>query len=106
MSARPLGLQYPVFFVDSTVLKVRDGLVHKTAFYVLMRITANRERKIRGIWAGDGVEGARFWLQVFSELNKRGTQTCWSPFVKGPRVCRRGARPLGSTRWCSSAWCT
>lgn len=31
--------------------------------------TANREREIRGIfWAG---EGARFWLQVFTELKCR-----------------------------------
>ena len=37
-----------------------------------MGVTTNGEREILGIWAGDGAEGARFWLQVFSELKNRG----------------------------------
>ncbi|MBG6226462.1 transposase-like protein [Arthrobacter sp. CAN_A2] len=37
-----------------------------------MGVTVNGEREILGIWAGDGAEGARFWLQVFSELKNRG----------------------------------
>ena len=39
-----------------------------------MGVTANGEREILGIWAGDGGEGARFWLQVFSELKNRGVE--------------------------------
>jgi transposase-like protein len=27
-----------------------------------------------GIWAGDGGEGHRFWLQLFAELKKRGVE--------------------------------
>lgn len=37
-----------------------------------MGVTVNGERDILGIWAGDGQEGARFWLQVFTELKNRG----------------------------------
>lgn len=37
-------------------------------------MTTNGERDILGIWAGDGGEGARFWLQVFSELKNRGVE--------------------------------
>ena len=51
---------------------VRDGQVRNTPFYVVMGVTTNGERDILGIWAGDGAEGARFWLQVFSELKNRG----------------------------------
>jgi putative transposase len=30
------------------------------------------ERDILGLWAGDGSEGAKFWLQVLTELKNRG----------------------------------
>ncbi len=29
-------------------------------------------RRLRGIWAGDGGEGAKYWLHVFTELKNRG----------------------------------
>ena len=53
-------------------MKVGDGQVRTTPFYVVVGVTMNRERDILGIWAGDGVEGARFWLQIFSELKNQG----------------------------------
>ena len=70
--SRPLDPVYPVLFVDAVVVKVRDGQVRNTPFYVVMGVTTGGEREILGIWAGDGGEGARFWLQVFSELKNRG----------------------------------
>ena len=39
-----------------------------------MGVTTAGEREILGIWAGDGGEGARFWLQVFTELKNRGVE--------------------------------
>lgn len=61
-SSRPLDPLYPVIFVDAIVVKVRDGQVRNIAFYVVMGVTVGGEREILGIWAGDGAEGARFWL--------------------------------------------
>jgi len=63
-----------VIFVDAIVVKVRDGQVRNTPFYVVMGVTVNGERDILGIWSGDGAEGARFWLQVFTELKNRGVE--------------------------------
>ena len=72
-ASRPLDAVYPVIFVDALVVKVRDGQVRNTPFYVVLGVTTAGERDILGIWAGgDGGEGARFWLQVFSELKNRG----------------------------------
>ena len=34
----------------------------------------NGERDILGLWAGDGGEGAKFWLQVLTEIKNRGVQ--------------------------------
>lgn len=73
-SSRPLDPLYPVLFVDAIVVKVRDGQVRNTPFYVVMGVTTDGERDILGIWAGDGAERARFWLQVFSELKNRGVE--------------------------------
>ena len=35
-------------------------------------MTAEGHRDILGLWAGDGGEGAKFWLQIFTELKNRG----------------------------------
>lgn len=45
------------------------------------------ERDILGIWAGDGQEGARFWLQVFTELKNRGVEDV--PFLEYDVEIRR-----------------
>lgn len=36
------------------------------------QVTVDGERDILGLWAGDGSEGAKFWLSVFTELKNRG----------------------------------
>jgi transposase-like protein len=71
-SNRPLDQVYPVIFVDAIVVKVRDGQVRNKPMYVVIGVTVNGERDILGIWAGDGGEGAKFWLQVFTEIRNRG----------------------------------
>ncbi|MDQ0962239.1 transposase-like protein [Streptomyces sp. B4I13] len=37
-----------------------------------MAVTVDGTRDILGIWAGDGGEGAKYWLHVFTELKNRG----------------------------------
>ncbi len=56
------------------MVKVRDGQVRNTPFSVVMGVTTAGERHILGIWAGDGAEGARFLLQVFTEIKNRGIE--------------------------------
>lgn len=69
---RPLDRVYPVIFIDALVVKVRDGQVTNKPFYVVIGVTTGGERDILGIWAGDGGEGAKFWLGVLTELKNRG----------------------------------
>ena len=82
-SSRPLDPLYPVLFVDAIVVKVRDGQVRNTPFYVVMGVTVHGERDILGIWAGDGGEGAKFWLSVMTELRNRGVQDILIAVVDG-----------------------
>lgn len=37
-------------------------------------VTAEGNRDILGLWAGDGGEGAKYWLQVHTEIKNRGVQ--------------------------------
>src|SRR3954449_5697386 len=71
--ARPLDRVYPVLFIDAIVVKVRDGQVVNKPVYVAIGVTVNGERDILGLWAGDGGEGAKFWLSVLTEIKNRGT---------------------------------
>src|SRR5213078_1395187 len=72
--SRPLDRVYPVVFIDAIVVKVRDGQVTNKPVYVAIGVTVNGERDILGLWAGDGGEGAKFWLSVFTEIKNRGVE--------------------------------
>ena len=69
---RPLDRVYPVIFIDAVHVKVRDGQVTNRPMYVAIGVTVNGERDILGIWAGEGGEGAKFWLSVLTEIKNRG----------------------------------
>ena len=69
---RPLDRVYPVIFIDAIVVKVRDGQVVNRPIYVVIGVSVHGERDILGLWAGDGGEGAKFWLAVLTELKNRG----------------------------------
>ncbi|PXX60342.1 mutator family transposase [Nocardia tenerifensis] len=69
---RPLDHVYPVVFIDAVHVKIRDGQVANRPIYVAIGVTVNGERDILGLWAGDGGEGAKFWLQVLTEIKNRG----------------------------------
>lgn len=71
---RPLDRVYPVMFIDAIVVKVRDGQVVNRPIYVAVGVTVNGERDILGLWAGDGSEGAKFWLSVLTEIKNRGVE--------------------------------
>jgi putative transposase len=65
---------YAVLFIDAIQVKIREGQVANRAVYVVLGVTADGERDILGLWAGehgDG-EGAKYWLRVLTEIRNRG----------------------------------
>jgi transposase-like protein len=70
---RPLDRVYPVIFIDALVVKIRDGQVTNRPVYTAIGVTVDGERDILGLWVGNGGEGAKFWLQVLTEIKNRGT---------------------------------
>jgi putative transposase len=69
---RPLDRVYPVMFIDAIYVKIRDGQVANRPIYVAIGVTVDGERDILGLWVGTGGEGAKFWLQVLTEIKNRG----------------------------------
>ena len=71
---RPLDDVYPVVFLDALVLKIRDGgTVQRKACYLALAINLDGDREVLGMWFQD-TEGAKFWMQVLSELKQRGVR--------------------------------
>jgi putative transposase len=69
---RPLDDVYPVVFLDCLVLKILDGgSVQRRACYLALAINMDGERVVLGMWFQE-TEGAKFWMQVLSELRHRG----------------------------------
>jgi putative transposase len=69
---RPLEDVYPVVFLDCLVLKIREGgSVQRRACYLALGLTVEGERDVLGMWFQD-TEGAKFWMQVLTELKQRG----------------------------------
>ncbi|MEC4020019.1 IS256 family transposase [Streptomyces sp. H27-D2] len=71
---RPLDSVYPVVFIDCVNVKVRDGQVANRPIYMALAVTAEGHRDILGLWVGDGGEGAKYWMQVLTEIKNRGAR--------------------------------
>jgi putative transposase len=69
---RPLDDIYPVVFLDALVLKIREGgSVQRRACYLALGVGIDGTRDVLGMWFQEA-EGAKFWMQVMSELRHRG----------------------------------
>src|SRR3954466_9014564 len=73
-AARPLDEVYAAVFIDAIVVKVRDGQVANRPFYAAIGVSLDGERDILGLWAGQGGEGAKFWMSVLTDLRNRGVK--------------------------------
>ncbi|MBR7839319.1 IS256 family transposase [Actinospica durhamensis] len=69
---RPLDPVYPVIFIDCVHVKIRDGQVANRPIYMALAVTCDGMREILGLWAGDGGEGAKYWMHVLTEIKNRG----------------------------------
>ncbi len=80
---RPLEDVYPVVFLDCMVLKIRDGgTVVRRACYLVLAIGMDGEREVLGMWF-QANEGAKFWMQVLTDLKQRGVQDILIACVDG-----------------------
>jgi putative transposase len=80
---RPLEAVYPILYLDALHVKIREGgHVQNRAIYVAIGIKLDGDKEVLGLWAGQA-EGAKFWLQVVTELKNRGVQDIFIACVDG-----------------------
>lgn len=81
--ARPLDTLYPIIYLDCIHVKVRDsGVVKAKAVYLAIGITMTGQKDVLGLWIAQ-TEGAKFWLQVVTELKNQGVQDIFIACVDG-----------------------
>jgi putative transposase len=80
---RPLDALYPIVYMDCIHVKVRDsGAVRVKAVYLALGLNLSGEKELLGLWIAQ-TEGAKFWLQVVTELKNRGVQDIFIACVDG-----------------------
>jgi putative transposase len=80
---RELSAVYPIVYLDAIHLKIRtDGRVQNRAVYLALAVNLEGQKELLGLWIGEA-EGAKFWLNVLTELNNRGVQDILIAAVDG-----------------------
>ena len=76
---RQLDAVYPIMYLDAIQFKVRDGgHVKNKAIYLAIAINLSGLKEVLGLWIAQ-TEGAKFWLQVVTELRIAVSKTSLSP---------------------------
>jgi putative transposase len=71
---RPLDAVYPIVWLDGIVIKAHHGkLVINKSVHVVLAVNLRGEKEVLGLWIAEN-EGAKFWLQVLTELQQRGVK--------------------------------
>jgi putative transposase len=80
---RQLDAVYPIVYMDAIQFKVRDnGHVKSKAIYLAIGVTIDGMKEVLGLWIAQ-TEGAKFWLQVVTELKNRGVTDIFIACVDG-----------------------
>jgi putative transposase len=81
--SRPLEAVYPILYLDALVVKMRhEGRVENRAIFVAIGVTLAGQKEVLGLWTSAN-EGAKFWLQILTELRNRGMQDVLIACVDG-----------------------
>ncbi len=80
---RPLEEVYPFIFLDAIHYKVKeDGRYISKAFYTVLGVGIDGKKEILGLYLNES-EGAKFWLQVLTDLSNRGVKDILIASVDG-----------------------
>jgi len=80
---RPLDEVYPIVYLDAVRIKVRhDSRVINKAVYLGIGVSIHGIKEVLGMWTAEN-EGAKFWLQIVTELKNRGVKEIFIACVDG-----------------------
>jgi len=81
--SRPLEAVYPIVYLDCIVVKIRqDKQVINKAVYLALGVNLDGHKELLGMWLSEN-EGAKFWLNVLTELQNRGVKDILIACVDG-----------------------
>ncbi len=81
--SRELNAVYPIVYLDCIVLKIRqDKQVINKSVYLALGVDMDGHKELLGMWLAEN-EGAKFWLNVLTELQNRGVQDILIACVDG-----------------------
>lgn len=81
--SRALDSVYPIVYLDALVIKVHeDKRIINKAFYLALGVNMEGHKELLGIWVSQN-EGAKFWLNVLTELQNRGLEDILIACVDG-----------------------
>lgn len=81
--SRPLEAVYPIVYLDCIVVKIRqDKQVINKAVYLALGVNLEGHKELLGMWLSEN-EGAKFWLNVLTELQNRGVKDILIACVDG-----------------------
>ena len=103
--SRPLDAIYPIVYLDCIVLKIRqDKQVINKAVYLALGVNMDGHKELLGLWLSEN-EGAKFWLNVLTELQNRGVKDILIACVDGlkgfPDAIQNLSEYANSTVHCS-----
>jgi len=80
---RPLEDVYPIVYLDAVRIRVKhNGQIIKKAVYLAIAVTMTGVKEVLGMWAAE-TEGAKFWLNILTELKNRGVKDILIACVDG-----------------------
>lgn len=81
--SRPLEPVYPIVYLDCIVVKIRHNKkVINKSIYLALGVNLEGHKDLLGMWLSEN-EGAKFWLNVLTELQNRGVQDILIACVDG-----------------------
>jgi len=82
--SRPLEPVWPIVYFDGIVVHVRgaSGRVSQHTIYVALGVNLAGKKELLGLWLAEN-EGAKFWLQVLTDLKNRGLNDIFVACVDG-----------------------
>jgi putative transposase len=81
--SRPLDAVYPIVYLDCIVIKIRqDKQVINKSVYLALGVNMDGHKELLGLWLSEN-EGAKFWLNVLTELQNRGVKDILIACVDG-----------------------
>jgi len=81
--SRPLDAIYPIVYLDCIVVKIRqDKRIINKSIFVALGINTEGHKELMGMWIAEN-EGAKFWLNVLTELQQRGVEDILIACVDG-----------------------